>query len=245
MILLRSMAFFVGVLLFTPFFGVAVFAARLAGFVPAYNMAQAWGRAVLAWVRITCGIRHEVQGQENVPDYPVVVLSKHQSAWETLFLLTHLPPAGWIIKRELLWLPVVGWCLYILRAISIDRSSGREARDQIVEQGGDRLRDGIWVVIFPEGTRVAPGQRKRYGAGGALLATKAGAQVLPVALNAGEVWGRYAFLKRPGIIQVHFGPLIDGRGKTAETLNAEVQVWIEGEMARISPKLYAGDDAAF
>lgn len=245
MILLRSLAFFLGVVLFTPFFGIAVFAARPFGFPPSYRMAQAWGRWVLGWVRITCGIRHEVKGQENVPDFPVVVLSKHQSAWETLFLLTHLPPAGWIIKRELLWLPVVGWCLYILRAISIDRSSGREARDQIVEQGKDRLRDGIWVVIFPEGTRVAPGKQKRYGMGGALLATAAGAKVLPVALNPGEVWGRNAFLKRPGTIQVRFGPLIDSQGKTAESLNAEVQVWIEGEMARISPKLYAGDDAAF
>lgn len=245
MIYLRSLAFFVGVLCFTPFFGVLVFAARPFGFVASYRMAQAWGRWVLGWVGFTCGIRHQVQGQEHVPDFPVVVLSKHQSAWETLFLLTHLPPAGWIIKRELLWLPVVGWCLYILRAISIDRSSGRQARDQIVEQGAQRLSDGIWVIIFPEGTRVAPGKRKRYGMGGAQLAVGAGAKVLPVALNAGEVWGRYAFLKKPGVIQVRFGPLIETAGKTAEGVNAEVEVWIEGEMARISPKLYAGDDAAF
>jgi 1-acyl-sn-glycerol-3-phosphate acyltransferase len=223
MLYLRSLAFFVGVLLFTPFFGVLVFAARPFGFAPSYRMAQAWGRWVLAWVRITCGIRHDVQGEEHIPKHPVVVLSKHQSAWETLFLLTHLPPAGWIIKKELLWLPIVGWCLYILRAIPIDRSSGRQA----------------------EGTRVAPGKRKRYGLGGALLSVASGAEVLPVALNAGEVWGRYAFVKKPGTIQVRFGPLIPSTGKSAEELNAEVEVWIEGEMARISPHLYAGDDAAF
>jgi 1-acyl-sn-glycerol-3-phosphate acyltransferase len=245
MLFLRSLAFFVGVLLFTPFFGVAVFAARVFGFVASYRMAQAWGRWVLGWVDICCGIRHEVQGWEHVPSHPVVVMSKHQSAWETLFLLTRMPPAGWIIKKELLWLPIVGWCLYILKAIPIDRSSGRQARDQIVDHGRERLKDGIWVVIFPEGTRVAPGRKKRYGAGGSLLAVAAGAEVLPVALNAGEVWGRYAFVKKPGTIQVHFGPRIPSKGKTAEELNAEVEVWIEGEMARISPKLYAGDDAAF
>lgn len=245
MIILRSLAFFIGVLLFTPFFGVLVFAARPFGFAPSYGMAQAWGRWVLAWVDITCGIRHEVQGEEHIPDYPVVVMSKHQSAWETVFLLTHLPPAGWIIKRELLWLPVVGWCLYLLKAISIDRSSGRQARDQIMDQGKERLRDGIWVVIFPEGTRVAPGAKKRYGLGGSLLATAASAKVLPVALNPGEVWGRNSFIKKPGTIQVRFGPLIDGAGKTPEALGAEVELWIEGEMARISPHLYAEKDAAF
>ena len=245
MIYLRSIAFFVGVVLFTPFFGVAVFAARLWGFPACYRMAQRWGRWVLAWVRITCGIRHHVEGEEHIPDYPVVVLSKHQSAWETVFLLTRLPPAGWIIKRELRWLPVVGWCLIILHAISIDRSSGRQARDQIVEQGKDRLAEGTWVIIFPEGTRVAPGKRKRYGAGGALLAVMTGTPVLPVALNAGEVWGRYSFLKYPGTIQVRFGPLIQTKGLTVEQVNAEVEVWIEGEMARISPKLYATDDSPF
>ena len=165
-------------------------------------------------------------------------MSKHQSAWETLYLLMRLPPAGWIIKKELIWLPVVGWCLWILHAISIDRSSGRQARDQIVEQGKDRLNEGTWVNIFPEGTRVAPGKRRRYGMGGALLATSTGTPILPVAHNAGEVWGRYAFWKYPGTIQVHFGPLIQTKGREAAEVNAEVERWIEGEMARISPKLY-------
>lgn len=245
MIFLRSIAFFFGVLLFTPFFGVYVFAARLFGFPASYRAAQHWGIWVLAWVRITCGIRHHVEGEEHIPSYPVVVLSKHQSAWETLFLLTHLPPAAWIIKRELLWLPVVGWCLYILHAISIDRSSGRQARDQIVEQGKQRLAEGTWVIIFPEGTRVAPGKKRRYGMGGALLAVSTQTPVLPVALNAGEVWGRYAFLKYPGTIQVRFGPLIHTKGETAEQVNAEVEVWIEDQMSRISPKLYATQDAPF
>jgi 1-acyl-sn-glycerol-3-phosphate acyltransferase len=238
MIFLRSLAFVVGVFLFTPLFGVYVFAARLFGFRASYRAAQAWGRCVLGWVRLTCGIRSEAHGEEHIPDFPVVVMSKHQSAWETVYLLSRLPPAAWIIKRELLWLPIVGWCLWILHAISIDRSSKKQARDQIVEQGAERLKENTWVIIFPEGTRIAPGKRKRYGMGGALLATSTGTPVLPVAHNAGEVWGRYAFLKYPGTIQVRFGPLIDTRQLSAAQVNAAITEWIEGEMEHISPYLY-------
>jgi 1-acyl-sn-glycerol-3-phosphate acyltransferase len=234
MIFLRSLIFLAGVVLITPLFGVLVFAARLFGFRASYAAAQMWGGWVLRWVAFTCGIRSEAKGKEHIPDFPVVVLSKHQSAWETLYLLHTLPAAGWIIKRELLWLPVVGWCLWILHAISIDRSSGRLARDQIVEQGTQRLKDDTWVIIFPEGTRVAPGTRKRYGIGGAQLAAASGTPVLPVAHNAGEVWGRYAFRKYPGTIQVRFGPLIETRGRTAAEVNTEAESWIEDEVARIS-----------
>ena len=239
MTFLRSLAFVVGALLFTPFFGVLVFAARIFGFRASYAAARAWGGCVLRWVALTCGVRSQAQGEEHIPSYPVVVMSKHQSAWETLYLLHRLPPSGWIIKRELLWLPIIGWCLWILHAISIDRSNGKKARDQIVEQGKARLAEGTWVVIFPEGTRVAPGARKRYGMGGALLATATGTSILPIAHNAGEVWGRYSFLKFPGTIQVRFGPLIETKGRTAADVNAEVERWIEAEMARISPHLYA------
>jgi 1-acyl-sn-glycerol-3-phosphate acyltransferase len=238
MIFLRSLAFVVGVIILTPIFGVLVFAARIFGFRASYAAAQAWGGFALRWAAWTCGIRSEARGEENIPSFPVVVLSKHQSAWETLYLLNRLPAAGWIIKRELIWLPVVGWCLWILHAISIDRSSGRQARDQIVEQGAARLKEGTWVMIFPEGTRVAPGKRRRYGMGGALLATSTGTPILPIAHNAGEVWGRYAFLKYPGTIQVRFGPLIETKGREAVEVNAEVERWIENEMARISPHLY-------
>ena len=238
MITLRSLAFLIGVALFTPLFGVLVFAARVFGFRASYYAAKAWGKTTMAWLEFTCGMRYEERGAEHIPDFPVIIMAKHQSAWETLFLLCRLPPAGWIIKKELLWLPVIGWCLYILHAISIDRSSGRAARDQIVEQGKQRLAEGTWVSIFPEGTRVAPGKRKRYGMGGASLAVATGTPILPVAHNAGETWGRYSFLKYPGTIQVRFGPLIQTKGREAAMVNAEVEAWIEGQMAAISPHLY-------
>src|SRR6185295_15215882 len=131
-----------------------------------------------------------------------------QSAWETIFLESRFPDQCWIIKKELLWLPFVGCSLLTIRAIAIDRSSGQSAREQIVQQGAERLKEGLWVTIFPEGTRVAPGKRGRYGIGGALLATRTGAPILPIAHNAGEYWPRYAFKKHPGRVQVVIGPLI-------------------------------------
>jgi 1-acyl-sn-glycerol-3-phosphate acyltransferase len=149
------------------------------------------------------------------------------------------PPQCWIVKRELLWLPFVGWGLMAVRAISIDRSSGHAARDQILEQGAKRLKQGMWVSIFPEGTRIPPGKRGRYGIGGSYLATRTGTPILPIAHNAGEVWGRYAFRKRPGLVTVVIGPLIRTEGRDTGAVNAEVENWIEGQMRRISPERYA------
>jgi 1-acyl-sn-glycerol-3-phosphate acyltransferase len=194
---------------------------------------------MLRWVEISCGIRYEVTGWENVPKTPVVIMAKHQSAWETIFIESAFPSQCWIVKKELLWLPFVGWGLMAIRAIAIDRSSGSSAREQIVEQGAERLREGHWVTIFPEGTRVAPGARGRYGIGGALLATRTGTPILPIAHNAGEVWGRYAFRKKPGVVTVVIGPLIPAQGREVLEVNREVEAWIEGQMRRISPHRYA------
>src|SRR5205807_2312794 len=137
------------------------------------------------------------------------------------------------------WLPFVGWGLMAIRAIAIDRSSGRAARDQIVDQGAQRLGEGLWVTIFPEGTRVAPGKRGRYGLGGALLATRTGTPILPIAHNAGDFWGRYAFKKKAGVVKVVIGPLIATRGRTAADVNREVEEWIEAQMRSISLTPYA------
>ena len=236
---LRSVLFLLGAFAVTCVFGILVplagiFSARFASW-----LAALYCRSVLAWVQWTCGIRYVVEGWEHVPDFPVVVMAKHQSAWETLFLEGTLPPQCWIVKKELLWLPFVGWGLLAVRCIAIDRSSGRTARDQIVEKGARRLKEGFWVTIFPEGTRIAPGKRGRYGMGGALLAAHTGTPILPMAHNAGEVWGRYAFKKHPGTVRVVFGPLIRTEGREAASVNAEVESWIEGEMRRISPHHYA------
>lgn len=237
---LRSLVFLVGALLATSVFGVFVPLARVAGRRGPFVVARFYADLMVRWVALSCGITSEVTGWENVPRTPVVIMSKHQSAWETIFIEAKFPDQCWIVKRELLFLPFVGWSLMAIRAIAIDRRSGQSAREQIVQQGSQRLEEGLWVTIFPEGTRVAPGKVGRYGIGGALLATRTGTPILPIAHNAGEFWGRYAFRKRAGRVKVVIGPLIRTEGRDAISVNNDVQRWIEGQMRLISPERYAG-----
>ncbi|HEX7952565.1 MAG TPA: lysophospholipid acyltransferase family protein, partial [Burkholderiales bacterium] len=185
----------------------------------------------MAWV--ICGVRYRVIGRENLPRVSCIVLSKHQSAWETLAYQVLLPPQVWVLKRELLRVPFFGWGLAMMSPIAIDRSSASRALKQTLEQGRRRLADGWWIVIFPEGTRVAPGQRVRYQPGGAWLASKSGAPVVPIAHNAGTVWGRNAFIKYPGTITVSIGPTIDPSGMTPDAINRKAEDWIENEVARL------------
>jgi len=238
---LRSALFLAGALVLTAIFGILVPLSRVLGRRPPFAFARAYARAMLVWIRASLGIRCEVAGWENVPREPAIVMAKHQSAWETIFLEARFPDQCWIVKRELLWLPFVGWGLMAVRCIAIDRSSGTTAREQVVQQGARRLAEGLWVTIFPEGTRVAPGKRGRYGIGGALLATRTGAPILPIAHNAGELWPRYAFRKRAGCVKVVIGPLIRTEGRDAIAVNNEVQEWIEAQMLVISsPGRHAG-----
>jgi 1-acyl-sn-glycerol-3-phosphate acyltransferase len=237
---LRSVAFLAGAVVITSIYGILVPLGGLFGWRPGCLVAQNYATVMLKWVELSLGITHEVEGWEHVPDYPVVVMAKHQSAWETLFMESRFPPQCWIIKKELLWLPFVGWGLYAIRCIAIDRSSGHSARDQIVEQGRKRLGHGMWVSIFPEGTRTAPGKVGRYGIGGALLATRTGTPILPLAHDAGEYWPRYAFRKNPGRVKVVIGPPIPTEGRDPISVNNEVQAWIEAQMRRISPHRYEG-----
>jgi len=199
-----------------------------------YGFLTRWGAVVLWWLRVTCGVRYRVEGAEHIPHTPTVVLAKHQSTWETIALQRVLPPQTWVLKRELLRLPFFGWALALLRPIAIDRAAGRRALAQLLEQGAERLKQGIWVIVFPEGTRTAPGTRGRYNIGGAMLAEKTGTPALPVAHNAGEFWPRNSFLKRPGVITVVIGPPIATAGRKAGEINAEAEAWIEETMARIS-----------
>jgi 1-acyl-sn-glycerol-3-phosphate acyltransferase len=236
---LRSALFLAGALVVTSIFGVLVPLGRVFGRRLPFLLARTYTRIMLTWVEWSCGITYEVHGWENVPAAPTVIMSKHQSAWETIFIESRFPDQCWIVKKELLWLPFVGWGLMAIRCISIDRSSGKAAREQIVEQGARRLDEGLWVTIFPEGTRIAPGKRGRYGIGGALLATRTGTPILPIAHNAGEVWGRYAFRKRSGRVKVVIGPLIETRGKDAVAVTGEVENWIEARMREISPERHA------
>lgn len=192
-----------------------------------------WALVNLGWLRLTCGIRWEVEGREHIPATPGIVMCKHQSAWETLALQALFQPSVWVLKRELLWIPFFGWSLAMLRPIAIDRRAGRRAMQQIVNQGVDRLRDGCWVVVFPEGTRIAPGQRGRYRPGGALLAARSGLPVTPVAHNAGHCWPPRSFLKYPGTIRMTVGEPIPSQGRSPEAILAEVESWVETTVARL------------
>jgi 1-acyl-sn-glycerol-3-phosphate acyltransferase len=233
---LRSVVFLLGAILITAPFGFLVPLGRLFGSEPPFTLARLYTKVMLAWSEVSLNIHHEVRGWENVPKFPVVIMSKHQSAWETIFIESAFPSQCWIVKKELLWLPFVGWGLMAIRAIAIDRSSGSTAREQIVAQGAERLKEGHWVTIFPEGTRVAPGKPGRYGIGGSLLATRTGTPILPIAHNAGEYWPRYAFKKKAGTVKVVIGPLIQTAGRDVVSVNNDVQNWIEGEMKKISER---------
>ena len=197
-----------------------------------------WRAGFMAICEHVLGLRYQVIGRENIPSTPSVVLSKHQSAWETVALQSIFPPLVFVLKRSLLMIPFLGWAFAAVKMISIDRKAGKDALRQVAEQGCERLKAGYWVVIFPEGTRIAPGESRRFKTGGAHLAVSAGVPVVPVAHNAGELWARNAFIKKSGLITVSFGPAIDPAGKTASEITALAEQWIENEMRRISPHRY-------
>jgi len=192
-----------------------------------YYFVTRWTVFNLWWLKITCDLTHTVEGLDNIPAEASIVMSKHQSAWETLAIQLIFPTQVWILKRELLWLPIYGWGLASMQPIAIDRGSAIKSFRQIAKQGRERLAEGLWVVIFPEGTRVAPGQSKKYLPGGGMLAEKSGAMIVPVAHNAGYFWPRNSITKKSGVIQMVIGPAIDPKGKTAAQITAEVEEWIE------------------
>jgi 1-acyl-sn-glycerol-3-phosphate acyltransferase len=198
-----------------------------------YRIITAWSHMVIILARVICGIRYRVIGSENLPAEPSVILSKHQSAWETLAYQEIFPPQVWVLKKTLLRIPFFGWGLAMMNPIAIERSAGVRALHQTLEQGRQRIEDGWWIVVFPEGTRIRPGQRGRYQVGGAWLATQIGVNIVPVAHNAGTVWGRDAFTKYPGTISVSIGPVLDATGKKPAQLIKEAENWIEQEVARL------------
>jgi 1-acyl-sn-glycerol-3-phosphate acyltransferase len=200
-----------------------------------YRLITGYNHLVIWLARWVIGIRYVVKGGENLPSQPAIILAKHQSAWETVAFLFLFPPVSPVIKRELLKVPFFGWAFRLLSPIAIDRGAGREALKQIVTQGKQKLAQGFWVLVFPEGTRVAPGEKGRYGIGGGWLAAETGTPIVPVAHNAGEVWPKNAFIKRPGTVTVSIGPVIDSTGKSAAELTRAVEAWIETEMTRLPP----------
>lgn len=199
-----------------------------------YNFLMTWSWLVINSLRPLCGVQIREQGTENIPDQPCVVMSKHQSAWETLALTKYFHPSTWVLKKSLLNIPFFGWGLRLLQPIAIDRSAAKNARQQVLEQGVQRLDAGQWVLIFPEGTRMAPGEKGRYQGGGVQLAIQAGRPIVPVAHNAGKVWPRRSFLRYPGIIDVIIGPPIETVGRQTSAVLAELEAWIEGQMASLN-----------
>lgn len=206
-------------------------------YTPRYRFAMQWSAMNVWAARVLLGIRHRVIGTENLPNGPAILLSKHESAWETLFYPTFFrKPLCFVLKRELLRIPFFGWALMLLRMIAIDRSKGQLAFEKMVKQSEDVLmRQGRWMVLFPEGTRVRPGRHLRFKTGGARLAIASKTPVVPIAMNSGDVWPRQSFIKKPGVITVSIGPALLPESEDPTTLMAKVETWINEEMQRISP----------
>lgn len=226
---LRSGLFALAQLLLTPPYALAALATFPLPRHARYRFISGWSRLMLWCLRRLCGVRWTVEGREHLPRRPSVILSQHQSAWETLAFQQIFPPQVHVLKRELLWIPFFGWGLALMSPIAIDRARGIAALRQIARRGKERLDQGFWVVVFPEGTRVAPGAKRRYQPGGAWLAAHAGAPVVPVAHNAGRVWPRNSFLKYPGMVTVRIGPPIESVGRDPETISDMAEQWIEAQ----------------
>lgn len=229
----RSAVFWILQIVNTIVMGVPVIVGGLISFRVGYAFAVVWNLINVWGLRFICGVSWQVDGRENIPQTPCVVMAKHQSTWETYFMPTLFYPGTYVAKRSLLYIPIFGWALYVLKFIMIDRTSGRSAIQQMCEQATDRIGKGRWVIVFPEGTRQPVDAIPHYRIGGAMIARHVPSNVLPVALNAGEYWPRLGFIKWPGVITVSIGPVIDSEGKTAAQILAETEHWIEGRMKEI------------
>jgi 1-acyl-sn-glycerol-3-phosphate acyltransferase len=242
---LRSALFYLGYFLAILFFGLLCLPVTpLLPLGGRYKLLNLYNHFIVSWFALVCGVRYEVQGRENVPAGPVVILSNHQCEWETLFLQVLKPPVCTVLKQELLRLPLFGWAIRFLHPIALDRSRPTRAMKQVLSQGIRRLEEGLSVLIFPEGTRVEPGQRRRYNKSGAVIACRAGVPVLPVAHNAGERWPGRHWVKNPGRLSVVVGEPIATQGRSPEEVLAEVETWIETQLDVISEVPRPSRDAA-
>jgi 1-acyl-sn-glycerol-3-phosphate acyltransferase len=226
--LLGSILFTAWLFVWTASYGIFfVIAASLLPFRGRFALARFWGVVLLKALKWLCRLDYRVEGREQLPAGNHIVLMKHSSSWETFTQAVLLPPQVWVLKRELMWVPVIGWGLKLMRAISVNRGAGGAAVRGVIEQGKQRLGEGEWIVIFPEGTRMPPGETRRYGISGALLAVETGKLIVPVAHDAGYYWPRRGWYKRPGTIRVVIGPPIEAAGRDPREVNAQAQEWIE------------------
>jgi 1-acyl-sn-glycerol-3-phosphate acyltransferase len=224
------------VFLFAWTFFYSIFFVIACSFLPfrkRFVLARFWGLVLLWALKWTCRLDYRIEGQENLPPGNHIALWKHSSSWETIAMAVVFPRQVWVLKRELLWIPVVGWGIRQLHAIAIDRKSGHSAVGQVVEQGKQRLDEGDWIMIFPAGTRMPHGQTRRYGVSGTLLAAERGKLIVPVAHNAGSFWPRRGLLKKRGTVRVVIGPPIQPGDRDVREINREVQEWIEAKVAQL------------
>lgn len=236
MILLRSLVFFVIYSITAVLFSCLGVLLWPLPFKWRYAVVSQWANLNIWLLAKICDLHLEVEGKEHIGEEPAVIICKHQSAWETLALQAVFPPQVWVLKRELLWIPFFGWGLASLNPIAIDRKAGRKALSQVIEQGLDRLSSGAWVVVFPEGTRVAPGLMGRFGIGGARLAVDTGYPVIPVAHDAGHYWPKRGFLKKPGTIRMVIGKKIETSDVDAGILNQQLFEWMQQQMTKLEGK---------
>jgi 1-acyl-sn-glycerol-3-phosphate acyltransferase len=214
-------------------YSMVVVLVRPFGYRTSYAVAVAWARLMNRLCKRLCGLSFVVEGRENLPAENSIVLMKHSSAYETIMQMLLFPDQCWVLKRELMWTPFFGWALAAVRPIAIDRKDGRNAVSQVLQQGKERLANGRWITIFPEGTRMPPGQTRRYGISGTLLAQETGRLLVPVAHNAGDFWPRRGLRKRSGTVRFCIGRPVDPTGRDPREVNEEIQRWIEGKVAEL------------
>ncbi len=230
----RSAIYFVSMVLTAVVFASLALLTFPLSFETRYRFISQFARFNIWWLKLTCGLSYEIEGLENLPKESAIVFAKHASTWETYAMQCFLPPQTWVLKRELLRVPFFGWGLALLKPVAIDRAAGRKALKQLVELGKICLDEGRWLIVFPEGTRMAPGTMRKFGFGGAMLAEKSGHPVVPIAHNAGYFWPRHGFLKKPGVIKVKIGPVIDSKLHKASEINQMAEAWITQAMTEIT-----------
>jgi 1-acyl-sn-glycerol-3-phosphate acyltransferase len=234
--LVKSLFFTAYMMVSALLFGAAISLCFWAPYAARYAIARTWAHHVMWMLDKVCGLKFIVEGHERIPPGNHIVMANHTSAWETIAQFLIFPPQVWVLKRELLWIPCIGWGMKLLRPISINRGAGHRAVNQVLEQGKARLADGLWVIIFPEGTRVVAGQRRNYGVSGALLAIASGKCIVPLSHNAADFWVRRGIMKKAGTIRVVIGEAITAAGKNPRELNDEVRRSIEAAVAQIAKK---------
>ena len=233
----RSLIFYIGLVISLVLFAPVFFFSLVFPYPQRYALLALWPRWSLWWLAKTCHLTYELKGLENLStETAAIIFSNHQSAWETLASPVIFPRQTWVLKRELLWIPVFGWGLAVLKPIAIQRKNTHRALQQMLEQGQQRLDEGVWIIVFPEGTRVTLGDKKRYRVGGALLASKSSYPIIPVAHNAGTFWPAQGFIKYPGTIQVIIGPMIESLNRDYKELNELAEQWIEQALLSLKEK---------